>query len=92
MNNIVPANLSRPLKQRVTAQIPVIKVAQNKRIYATNANIHPGVLTFTDYKLKYISEDPNLDKKYLGKNISGNRRMTYNKTYEVGLDERWEEI
>jgi hypothetical protein len=35
LNNIVPANLSRPLKNRAQNDVAIIKTAQNRRIHTT---------------------------------------------------------
>ena len=53
LNNLVPANLRRPVRERVQVEANVVYGAQNRQIYVRKGSVPAGSAVFNWYRLSY---------------------------------------
>jgi hypothetical protein len=66
LNNVVPANLRRPVRTRAVAELPTASGAQNRQIYLRKSNVAVGGAVFSWFELKYEKENEKMTYQHGG--------------------------
>jgi hypothetical protein len=66
LNNLVPANLRRPVRTRAPVEMPTVCGAQNRQFYTRRTAVPTGTAAYSWFTCRYVREDEKMTYRRMG--------------------------